>query len=306
MDQPQPKPLFSFGLITDVQYADVEDAHNFDKSVLRHYRNALKILKNAVTEWKNWDLSFVVQLGDLIDQKAGADSYKIAKQVSDLFEGFQTYHLIGNHELYNLTRGQLDELLKSSHGGSSYYSFSPHPGWRFVVLDAYDLNIMEANKRKEALAYLSLHNPNDVTAVGIDWRTGLTGLQQRFLPYNGMMRQPQLDWLQDCLSEATTAKEKVVLMSHVPFVPGCSTPDTLVWNYEEVSSIVQSHSCVVACLFGHDHTGGYTKLGKVHCRTFQAPLEAPIGQDAFCVLQVYEDKIVTSGFGTIRSSVWDL
>lgn len=302
-------PLFSFGLVTDVQYADVDDAPNFDKTVVRHYRNALEILKNGITEWKKRDLAFVVQLGDLFDGKAEMNKHpeEIPKKVTDLFNGLKTYHIIGNHELYNFTREQLDSLLNTTVDGKGHYTFSPHPGWRFIIVDSYQLNVMEKAKKDDAMKYLATKNPNDLEKEGVDWRTGLTGLDQRFLPYNGMVLQDQLQWLEQTMADVEKANEKAILLSHAPFVVGCSTQDTLIWNYEEILPIIEKYQKnIVACLFGHDHAGGYVRFNGIHCRTFEAPLEAPLGKDAYCILHVYNDKIKVEGFGTIGSSDWEL
>ncbi len=43
--------LFSFGLIADVQYADVEDGENFLKTTIRRFRGSLAALKRAVGWW---------------------------------------------------------------------------------------------------------------------------------------------------------------------------------------------------------------------------------------------------------------
>ena len=51
-------------------------------------------------------------------------------------------------------------------GGNSYYAFSPHPQWRFVVLDAFDVSMLgwpEGHPKHEAAdAILDEHNPNEV------------------------------------------------------------------------------------------------------------------------------------------------
>jgi hypothetical protein len=51
--------------------------------------------------------------------------------------GSRVYHMLGNHCLYNLPRPQLNERLgiAAEDGESSFYAFSPHAGWLFVVLD---------------------------------------------------------------------------------------------------------------------------------------------------------------------------
>ena len=66
--------LFSFGLIADVQYADIENATREimpEKKCTRtrYYRNSLRLLREAVADWNSQELkpAFVIQLGDLFD-----------------------------------------------------------------------------------------------------------------------------------------------------------------------------------------------------------------------------------------------
>lgn len=44
-------PLFSFGAIADVQYADQDDGWNFEKDFRRYYRGGLLKLRDAVDVW---------------------------------------------------------------------------------------------------------------------------------------------------------------------------------------------------------------------------------------------------------------
>lgn len=48
---PARSPLFSFGAIADVQYADQDDGWNFKKDYRRYYRGGLTKLKDAVDMW---------------------------------------------------------------------------------------------------------------------------------------------------------------------------------------------------------------------------------------------------------------
>jgi len=41
------KPIISFGLITDIHYADNEDRWNYEKTFLRRYRNSLNLVDQA-------------------------------------------------------------------------------------------------------------------------------------------------------------------------------------------------------------------------------------------------------------------
>ena len=63
-------PLFSFGIIADVQYADIDDGHNYTRTKGRYYRNSVNLLTEAIKCWNNMSPkpSFIFQLGDLIDR----------------------------------------------------------------------------------------------------------------------------------------------------------------------------------------------------------------------------------------------
>jgi len=55
-------PKFRFGMVADVQYADIPDRGN------RNYRNTINVLKQAVNFWGSCPkLDFVVHAGDLLD-----------------------------------------------------------------------------------------------------------------------------------------------------------------------------------------------------------------------------------------------
>lgn len=88
----------------------------------RFYRNSLEQLKRATAHFQQEQLSFAVHLGDIVDgkqKKAAQDAYGTAsassmtalKRAIDAFNLFQghTYHVVGNHCLYNFTRPELYE-----------------------------------------------------------------------------------------------------------------------------------------------------------------------------------------------------
>lgn len=49
---------------------------------------------------------------------------------------------------------------------ASFYAFEPHPHWRFIVLDGYDVSVLGWPPghplHEEAQAILNKHNPNEV------------------------------------------------------------------------------------------------------------------------------------------------
>jgi hypothetical protein len=108
--------IFSFGVVADIQYADVETASNFAGTEQRNYRGSLGQVERAVSLWNSLSPRpiFVAQLGDLIDgQNAGRyggglgmatpQSQPALDRVTGLLAGCACpmYHTIGNHELYN-------------------------------------------------------------------------------------------------------------------------------------------------------------------------------------------------------------
>jgi len=214
---------------------------------------------------------------------------------------------VGNHELYNFSRDELNERLNNNPTDKSkaYYSVSIYPGWRLVLLDGYEISVIQPETKVEAYAILSKHNTNDLSRTDVDWTAGLHGLDRRFMPYNGKISKTQQTWLHEELATATSAKEKVLISCHIPVCPGSSTPDTLLWNYDEVLAILHSYPCVKGFFAGHDHVGGFAVDAKnIHHKTFQAALEPPVGQMAYAIVSVYDDVIEINGEGTVTSEKW--
>jgi manganese-dependent ADP-ribose/CDP-alcohol diphosphatase len=127
VSSPGKQPLFSFGVISDVQYADIPDGHSFIV-VPWYYRHSIRVLQRAVKKWNNHqNLSFVINFGDIVDGKCPPDqSLDVVKKVNNEFQKFNgpVFHLIGNHCLYNLPRDKLLPLLKiPGLNGHAYYDF---------------------------------------------------------------------------------------------------------------------------------------------------------------------------------------
>lgn len=102
-------------------------------------------------------------------------SEEMLQRLIDAFDQLQrpTYHIVANHCLYNLSRSRLHQMLDIPHApdGASYYSFSPHPAWRVVVIDAYDVSVLgwdaDHPRHQEAAAILARENPNEVGSWGM-------------------------------------------------------------------------------------------------------------------------------------------
>ncbi|CAI5978550.1 unnamed protein product [Closterium sp. NIES-65] len=273
------KPLFSFGVMTDVQYADIDDGHSF-LGIPRFYRHSLEVVKRAVRDWNHETnhISFAVHFGDLVDglcprEKSLEAFQTVLGEFGKLANG-PVYHMLGNHCLYNLPRKTLNKLLAMppSADHRSYYHFSPFPGFRLVVLDPYDISMIgwpSGHPHAELAAeILGRQNPNEEK----NSPEGMVGMQRRFLKFNGGVSETQLGWLEGVLRESDECGETVIICCHLPVEPNALPTSTcLIWNYDKVLATIQQHDCAVAVISGHAHFGAYTCDDKgIHHRILEA------------------------------------
>ncbi|KAF6092095.1 ADP-ribose/CDP-alcohol diphosphatase, manganese dependent [Phyllostomus discolor] len=177
--------LFSFGVIADIQYANLEDGYNYQGNRRRYYRHSLVHLQDAIEHWNKESSRpcCVLQLGDIIDgynaqYKASEKSLELVMNVFQMLQ-VPVHHTWGNHEFYNFSREYLtnsklntkfleDQIVhhpETVPTGSYYaYHFSPFPKFRFILLDAYDLSVLGVDqsspKYQQCLKMLKEHNPN--------------------------------------------------------------------------------------------------------------------------------------------------
>lgn len=159
-------PYFSFGVIGDVQYSTKRNGLSSWK-VMRYFQQSLLHLQQAIEEWSREDPSpkLVLQLGDVIDssnRKLGRSKEALETVLKDIeLTSIPFHHIWGNHELYNFNRdflkqsklntsgmqdkqpnGHGEELDETSNPPDYYaYHFSPHPKFRIILLDTYDLSV---------------------------------------------------------------------------------------------------------------------------------------------------------------------
>ncbi|ESP01423.1 hypothetical protein LOTGIDRAFT_149678 [Lottia gigantea] len=310
------QPLVTFAALSDLQYGNFDDGYNFQKTKKRYYRNSLEIQKKAVKQWKEMspEVEFIVHLGDIIDgfNKRHGISQSSLDWVIKTFEKFRVYHLIGNHELYNFTRTELINTplysagLKecqdfSSPNTSFYYTFLPHACFRIIVLDSYDISVIgwpeSSEKHQLGLRYLDNNVNDDKNSPG-----NMTGLDRRFVKFNGGVSDDQLQWLEKILKHSQDKRENILVIGHLPIL---STPiDTmnLLWNYDEVLNILHQYSCVIAYFSGHDHDGGFgIDDHNIPHLTFPAILECPPDSvPPLATLKLYTDTLQLTGQGQIK------
>ena len=342
------QPLVTFGVLADIQYAPIPDGFSYNGKA-RYYRHALDAAKHAAKHFEEENVDLVINLGDIIDGK-NQELEKWLKEedndnevgenkrrkklksdpghdaVDDVIEALSVYkngpilHTYGNHELYNLSREDIGHKLgikfvKESCGDLvGYYSYlSPTcPKLRFVVIDSYDISIMQrcpntSIKRQKAVQILKENNPNYPEVENSP--EGLDGTQKRYVAFNGAVDEPQKIWLQKVLQEAKECGEKVIILSHQPIIPNSSGDVCLMWNFEAVLNILRKYKCTVAAAFaGHAHKGGYerdTESG-IHFRVFEAVLESKGPTKTYAFVDYHRDRLVVRGVGDCESAVYHL
>ncbi|XP_029066804.1 manganese-dependent ADP-ribose/CDP-alcohol diphosphatase isoform X2 [Monodon monoceros] len=236
--KPEPGPLgessellFSFGVIADIQYADLEDGYNFQGSRRRYYRHSLLHLQGAIEHWdkESSPPSCVLQLGDIIDgyNAQYQASEKSLELIMNTFQRLKVpvHHTWGNHEFYNFSRDYLtnsklntkfleDQIAhhpETVPSGNYYaYHFVPFPKFRFILLDAYDMSVLGVDpsspKYQQCLKILREHNPN----AELNSPQGLA--EPQFVQFNGGFSQEQLNWLNEVLTFSDRNQEKVVIV----------------------------------------------------------------------------------------------
>lgn len=271
-EAPAEKPVLRFGVVADPQYADKETIGK------RRYREAAGKLKAALKALDKEKPDFIVNLGDVIDgngERTPADLALIAGIFREARSPLR--HVLGNHCLV-AGRQQVMQALGMK---DAYYEFRCK-GWRFLVLDGMDVSTFSPKGSPEAL------------------RAGqILALDPKLPTYNGALSDKQLAWLEERLADANRQKERVIVFCHHPTVLAASTQAHLLWNHVDVEAALAQSHCVAAYLCGHDHAGGYACADGIQHLTMPGLCEAPAGDNAYALVEVYQDRMVISGFGTV-------
>lgn len=326
-------PITIFGVLTDIQYANVDDGKSYDGKRVRYYRNSLNLVSEAVSNWKQIEskfkknIKFILQLGDLVDAKSLDinDSHsameRVIKELNKLFSGDKECHspiydennlpkilnIWGNHEMYNFKRRDLLNMnlnsskLMNQNNSANYFFYDITEKLRLICLDFYEYSCIgyDSNDEnyKQAYDFLTSHNKNE----NLNSVLGLRGHAMRFSLFNGALSQNQLQWLRDQLELCKGLNKKVIVSGHIPIHPQACETMCLAWNNKEVLELLWSFDhTVIAYFSGHDHQGGYFRdKYNVHHITFSAILETPPNSNAYATVKVYDNKLSVEGVGKI-------
>lgn len=267
----QQEPLVRFGIVADPQYAPVPPRGT------RYYANSLWKLAEAVDDFNDQDLEFVVTVGDIIDRHV--DSYTHILPIYQRLE-HDNWFVLGNHE-YSVGADYVATVPAFLGMQQRYYDAVVN-GVRFVVIDGNDLSLFanpEGTPRHEASVamYEALVEANAVNAQ----------------TWNGGMSDEQFAWLEQRLDEAAAAGEMVVVFGHYPLWP---EDQHNMWNYEELLDLFARYDNVVAYLDGHNHAGNYGERDGIHYVNLEGMVETAT-ETAYAVVEVYDDRMVITGTG---------
>jgi len=269
------KPLFSFGIIADVQYADLDPVGT------RFYRSSLVKLREAVASFKENSADFIINLGDLID--SNFVSYKPVLAIIDSSE-LKTYHIAGNHDYYVDPRFKKRLPVLASKEG--YYSFV-YEKFRFIFLNGNEISTYASNNKtaiKQANEFIATLKKNG---------------EMNAIEWNGGISSKQLTWLTNQLNDATAKNEKVFLICHFPVVPD-NVHNLL--NYKEVLPVLEKYRNIIAWFNGHNHAGNYGNFNMIHFVTFKGMVETE-ASNSYSLVEVYKNKIWIRGSGREHSQI---
>ena len=271
------KPLLTFGLICDVQYADAEPQGE------RHYRASPAKLKAAVEWLSKKDLPFTLHLGDLIDR-----DFNSFATVLPLLNGLghPVRHLLGNHD-YTVAEGDKSRVVATLGMPADYYRFDSG-GVRLLMLDTNDLSTYKHPQGSQ----LDLESEALLERLVAENRSGAK-------PYNGGISVDQLAWLDRELTDADAAGARVILCGHHPLLPGDGHQ---AWNWDGVLEVIDRHRSVTAYFNGHFHDGAEIIRNGVHYITFKSLLHEP-GVNAWSAIRIFGDRLEIEGNGREASRV---
>ena len=94
-----------------------------------------------------------------------------------------------------------------------------------------------------------------------------------------------------------------MVLTHVPLHPGATGEQALLWNYDEVLSLLQCSGpgVVAMVLAGHYHPGGYAMD---EYATHHVTLPSPLNQKeddprCHCTIEIWHDRIEILGTGLV-------
>jgi len=260
----------TIGLFADCQYAEAPTLGS------REYKNAKSKLKEFVKDMNQILPDAVINLGDLVDRNED-DFFNIIMTVSSL--KMALYSVAGNHD-FSAFKNSPQETYSALMMPAPYYT-EKMGQWKFIFLDGNQKSSFGWKKGtkeyKDSLKYKKEVAPASA-------------------PWNGGVGQKQLEWLDEELSQAESANEKVILFCHYPILPKNALN---LWDDTAVLKLIKAHPSVKAWISGHNHKGNFAKQDGKLFLTIKGMVEK--GKNSYAILKLYPDKLILQGFGEQES-----
>ncbi len=264
--------LVRFGLFADLHAHDTDSP--LEGKWMTHTEERLLAFTSAMN---SWGADFVIELGDFVNGWVvlGADPGDPAR-IPDIlawadalcatFAG-PRYHVIGNHDVYNLDKEQYKAIL-----GVDATTFSFDAGaYHFIVLDV------------------------QYAVDGSDLAHTYTGI-------GGFLPADKLDWLRENLA---ASDQPTILFVHQMldrYIEQWGRP--LVANQPEIQAALSNDGDVIAVFQGHDHSNAYQEIDGIHYVTFEALVDQDTSPSwAQIVLDPSKRTISITGVGDQSSYV---
>ncbi len=245
-----PKSGLRVGLITDLHYADKPPGGT------RYYRETLEKLEEAAVQFEKENLTFLVELGDLID---AADSVEVEqrylKTINKEFSSIckDRHYVLGNHCVDTLKK---EEFLAGVEQKKSYYSFD-RGGIHFVVLDSCFRSDGKPYGRKN-----------------FKWT-------------DANIPAEELKWL---AADLLMTDKPVIVFAHQRFDVSNSHG---VKNNADVRKVLEASGKVFAVFQGHSHKNDLKEIGGIHYCTLVAMVEGSgVKNNGYSVLDIKPDGTI--------------
>jgi alkaline phosphatase len=257
------QPLLTFGIVTDSHYADREVLG------MRHYRDSIAKMEEAMNEMNSKKVDFVVHLGDFKDQAEHPDersTLAFLERIEQAFASFRgpRYHVLGNHDTDSISKQQFLQHVENTGiaKDQSFYSLD-QKGVHFVVLDG------------------------DFTKEGVAYEKGNFDWTDSFIP------EEQLTWL---TNDLRATRLPVIVFVH-QLLDNVDDPKYCVHNAEAVRSVLDESGKVRAVFQGHRHKDRYNKLKDVHYCTLPAMVDySGLENNSFSIVEVYDNGLNMVGY----------
>ena len=272
---PDTPPLFTFGLVTDVQYANIENAGT------RYYRLSPAKLAKAVEDFNREEVDFVINLGDFIDQNV--ENFDTLSKISGRLK-MPLYHITGNHDWDGNTDNH-SRLLATLHMPSFYYAIA-RDGWRILCLNGNEVGV-NMWKPGSAEYVASQAYLDSITLAG----------NANAYYWNGAMGKGQVAWLQHQLDTARLNHERVLITCHFPLYS--NNPTETLWNRVDVLRLIERYPEVFGWFCGHGHTSQFYLRNGVNHVMFRGMVEED--ENGWAVVTVYDKYIHIQGKGREKS-----